>query len=58
MSEFLAMGGYGFYVWSAYAAAGIVLAVEVFALRSRRRAVLAEALLAMPDVTPQTGAAK
>lgn len=38
MSEWLAMGGYGFYVWNAYGMLAIALAVELVALRRRRRA--------------------
>jgi heme exporter protein CcmD len=49
MSTFLAMNGYGFYIWSAYGVAALVMAVELFALRSRRRSVLAEARLTGPD---------
>ena len=49
MTEFFAMNGYGFYVWSAYGAAVIVLAIELLALRSRRRSVLLEARLTRPD---------
>ena len=49
MSTFFAMNGYGFYIWSAYGVAALVLAVELFALRSRRRSVLAEARLIGPD---------
>ncbi len=33
----LAMGGYGAYVWSAYGVTALVLALEVFSLRARRR---------------------
>ena len=49
MSAFFAMNGYGFYIWSAYGVAAFVLVLEVLALRSQRRAVLAEAHLTMPD---------
>jgi len=35
MSEFLAMGGYGFYVWGAYAVTALLLAGEVAAVRTR-----------------------
>ena len=42
MSEFLAMGGYGFYVWGAYGVTVLAIVVELAALRARRRA--AEAL--------------
>jgi heme exporter protein D len=40
MSEFLAMGGYGFYVWGAYGVTALAIVVELLALRARRRAVL------------------
>jgi heme exporter protein D len=36
-SEFWAMGGYGFYVWGAYAVTFAGLALEVFFLRRRTR---------------------
>jgi len=40
MSEFLAMGGYGAYVWTSYALFFIVLAADAIApLRERRRAL-------------------
>jgi heme exporter protein D len=42
MAEFLAMGGYGAYVWSAYAVFFIVLAIEALAPLAQRRRVLAE----------------
>ena len=37
MSEFLAMGGYGFYVWSSYGMLAIALIVELVLLRRQRR---------------------
>jgi heme exporter protein D len=40
MSEFLAMGGYGFYVWGAYGVAALAIVVELIALRARRAAAL------------------
>ena len=52
MSAFFAMNGYGFYVWCAYGVAALTLAIELFALRSRRRAVLEEARLTRPDDAP------
>ena len=58
MSEFFAMNGYGFYVWSAYAVTALVLVVELVTLRSRRRSVLAEARLTVNDVEPHPGAAE
>ncbi|MCK9539048.1 heme exporter protein CcmD [Dokdonella sp.] len=42
MSDFLAMGGYGTYVWSSYAVFFIVLAIDALAPRAQRRRVLAE----------------
>jgi heme exporter protein D len=39
MSEFLAMGGYGGYVWSAYAIVLIVLAWDITAPMRVRRAL-------------------
>ena len=41
MSEFFAMGGYGFYVWGAYGVTALAIVVEMLALRARRRAALA-----------------
>lgn len=42
MNEFLAMGGYGSYVWSSYAVFFAVLALEALAPRATRRRVLAD----------------
>jgi len=50
MSEFLAMGGYGFYVWGAYGVTAFVIIAELVALRARRRA--AESLVA--NTHPET----
>ncbi|MEO8508301.1 MAG: heme exporter protein CcmD [Betaproteobacteria bacterium] len=36
--NFLAMGGYGFYVWGAYGVTAIVIAAEIMSLRAHRRA--------------------
>ena len=38
MSEWLAMGGHGFYIWSSYGMLALALVVEVWALRRRRSA--------------------
>ena len=40
LDAFLAMGGYGFYVWSSYAVTFVLMAVEVALLRARRRAIM------------------
>jgi len=42
MTEFFAMGGYGSYVWPAYAVFFVVLALEAWAPRAQRKRVLAE----------------
>ena len=42
MTQFLSMGGYGAYVWPAFAAFFIVLALELASARAQRRRVLAE----------------
>ena len=56
MTDFFAMNGYGFYVWSAYGVAALALVIEVRVLRSRRRAVLEEARLVQPEAAAMTGA--
>ena len=38
-SEFVAMGGYGFYVWGSVAMVVVVLVMEMIMLGRRRRAV-------------------
>jgi len=43
LEQFLAMGGYGFYVWGSYVVCAGVIGAEILALRQRRRAALAEA---------------
>ena len=42
MADFVAMGGYGAYLWPSYAVFVIVLAIDAVAPRLRRRRVLAE----------------
>jgi heme exporter protein D len=51
VSDFLAMGGYGFYVWSSYGITALVIVVELISLRARRHAAIEEAQLAGPDTT-------
>lgn len=41
MMEFLAMGGYAWYVWMAYGAVAVVVVIETLAVRARRRHTLA-----------------
>ncbi len=38
LSDFLAMGGYGLYVWGSFGAVALTIAVEVWQLFSRRAA--------------------
>jgi heme exporter protein D len=42
-TEFLAMGGYGLYVWGAYAVTTVVIAAEVITLMRRGRTLRARA---------------
>ena len=56
LSEFLAMGGYGFYVWTSYIVAAIAVALEIVAVRARLRAAVKSALrpdgaVTLPDDT-------
>jgi heme exporter protein D len=37
MSDFFAMGGYGFYVWGSYGVTFVLLLMEVILLRKRAR---------------------
>ena len=37
MNEFLAMGGYAWYVWMAYGACALAVAIEIAAVRARRK---------------------
>ena len=39
LGDFWAMGGYGFYVWGAFGATALVVALEVAQVRARRRAL-------------------
>ena len=39
-SDFLAMGGYGLYVWGSFGATALILAVEPMLAARRRRAQL------------------
>ena len=48
MSEFLRMGGYGLYVWTAYGAALIVLALNLAAPMVRRRRLVRRLRTAPP----------
>ncbi|MEQ1661068.1 MAG: heme exporter protein CcmD [Thiobacillus sp.] len=41
LDEFIAMGGYGLYVWGSYLVTAVLIAAEIGLLRARRRAVKA-----------------
>jgi heme exporter protein D len=43
MNDFLAMGGHGFFVWGSYGVTAVVLALELFSLRARRRTAMTQA---------------
>jgi heme exporter protein D len=38
LADFIAMGGYGFYVWGAYLTTAVLVVIEVAAVRARLRA--------------------
>ncbi|OYT99655.1 MAG: heme exporter protein CcmD [Burkholderiales bacterium PBB1] len=38
-SDFVAMGGYGLYVWGSFGVTALVLAAEVWSVAARRRAL-------------------
>lgn len=50
-AEFFAMGGYGRYVWGAYAATALLMALEAAAAVRRRRRAL-DAAVAPPEAEP------
>ena len=43
LAEFLAMGGYGLYVWGSYAVTAGLIVVEIILLRGRHRAAREQA---------------
>jgi heme exporter protein D len=42
LDNFLAMGGYALYVWGSYGMTALLIAVEIVALRARRRRAMDE----------------
>ena len=50
MNGFLEMGGYGFYVWSAYGVTAVVIVAEIVAVRARRNAALLQARIVAGDI--------
>lgn len=39
LDDFIAMGGYGFYVWGSYLVTAVLIVCEIVLLRARRRTV-------------------
>lgn len=39
LDDFIAMGGYGFYVWGSYLVTAVIIVAEILMLRARRRSV-------------------
>jgi heme exporter protein D len=39
LDDFIAMGGYGFYVWGSYLVTAVIIVGEILMLRARRHAV-------------------
>jgi heme exporter protein CcmD len=54
MNGIFEMGGYGFYVWSAYGATAVVIAAEILAVRARRKAALLQARIVAGDIPRPT----
>jgi heme exporter protein D len=52
VSEFLAMGGYGLYVWGSYLVTLVLIALELALLAARHRAALRRAA-GMPRQPPR-----
>jgi heme exporter protein D len=40
LAAFLAMGGYGFYVWTSFVITALAVAIEIVAVRARLRAAM------------------
>ncbi|MFI4888585.1 MAG: heme exporter protein CcmD [Burkholderiales bacterium] len=52
MSEFFAMGGYAWYVWMAYGAAALTIAIEIATVRSRRKRAFDELRMSVAPTPP------
>ncbi|MBT9490606.1 MAG: heme exporter protein CcmD [Rubrivivax sp.] len=42
LDDFLAMGGYGLYVWGSFGMTALVIGLELWSLRQRRKALFSE----------------
>ena len=58
MMQFLAMGGYAWYVWMAYGVLALAIVAEIVAVRSRRRRAFDELRMSVdaPPAAPLTRA--
>jgi heme exporter protein CcmD len=56
MSEFLAMGGYAWYVWMAYGACALAVAIEIAAVRMRRKRAFDELRMSAAPTPSMIGA--
>ncbi len=54
-SDFLAMGGYGFYVWGSFGVSALVIAIEIVQLKARRTALKRAADAAEWEGRPHEG---
>ena len=45
LSEFISMGGYGFFVWGSYGVTFVLLAAELIMLRGRKKRLTEQAAL-------------
>jgi heme exporter protein D len=45
LSDFVAMGGYAFYVWGSYGATAVLIAAELWLLKTRKRRAIKQARL-------------
>ena len=52
MSEFLAMGGYAWYVWMAYGAFSLAVVIEIAAVRAQSKRAFAELRMSAAPQTP------
>jgi heme exporter protein D len=57
LSDFLAMGGYGLYVWGSLGMCGAAIVAELALIHARRRALLREADDARADGSAREHAA-
>ena len=53
-SEFIAMGGYGLYVWGSFGVTAAAIAAEIWSVAARRKAVLSALTHAEPDESGDT----